>query len=82
MNGIQKETLKQMSLEDMVKGIIDMIYDMRKDSEEYWAKQPPKCAKQFVKVKHVKIAGAIIIAYLVGSGVISFTTALRIFPFL
>jgi len=57
MNGIDKESLKEMSLNDMVRGLIDMVYHMQESAEKYREEQPPKCAKRFVQIRHVKIAG-------------------------
>jgi len=82
MNGIDKETLKQMNLDGMVKGLIDMIYHMHEENQKFWIEQPPKCQKTFIKVKHVKIASALIVAYLVGAKVISWAWAIKLFPFL
>ena len=82
MNGIDKESLKNMSLNDMVRGLIDMVYNMHESNEKFFKEQPPVCAKKFVKVKHVKIAGVIIIFSLLFGGAIKLASAFRLLPFL
>ena len=82
MNGIDKETLKQMNLDGMVKGLIDMVYRLHEINEKFVIEQPAKCKKHFVQVKHVKIVGALVIAYLVGAKVVSWAWAIKLFPFL
>ena len=82
MNGIDKESLKNMSLNDMVRGLIDMVYNMHESNEKFFKEQPPVCAKRFVQVKHVKIAGVAIVAFLLGYSALTWPEVLRLIPFL
>ena len=82
MNGIDKESLKNMSLEDMARGIIDMVYSMHESNEKFFESQPPKCSKKFVQVRHVKIAGIAIVSFLLGYSALTWPQVLRFIPFL
>ena len=82
MNGIDRETLKDMSLNDMVRGLIDMVYEMNTANKEFFKDQPPKCSKLFLQIKHVKIAGIALVALLIGLGVLSWQTIFKFLPFL
>ena len=82
MNGVEKDTLKDMSYHDKVNGLIDMVYELHKASLEYLKGQPEKCGKKFIKVRYVKVAGAIIILSLLFGGAIKLATAFRLLPFL
>ena len=79
---IEKDTLKKMSYHDKVNGLIDMVYELHRVSLDYLEKQPGKCQKQFLQVRHVKIAGVILIGSLVIGGAIKLATGLKLIPFL
>jgi hypothetical protein len=82
MNGIDKDSLKEMSLQDMVRGLIDMVYNLHRENEQFFKDQPPICKKKFVQIKHVKIAGCIIIGSLILGGIIRWELGLKLIPFM
>jgi hypothetical protein len=80
MNGIDKDSLKNMSLDDMVRGLIDMVYNLHKENEQFFKDQPPICRKRFVQIRHVKIAGITLIAFLLGCGILTWADVISIIP--
>ena len=44
--------------------------------------QPPKCAKKFLQIRHVKIAGIVLISILIGYGALSWKAIFKFLPFL
>jgi hypothetical protein len=80
MNGIDKDSLKEMNLNDMVRGLIDMVYNLHKENETFFKDQPPICKKRFVQVRHVKIAGITLVAFLLGCGILTWADVISIIP--
>ncbi len=79
---IDKDSLKNMSLNDMVRGLIDMVYSLDKANEKFFKEQPPVCAKKFVQVRHVKMAGSAVVFFLLGYSALTWPQILKLIPFL
>ena len=82
MNGLEKDTLKGMSYHDKVNGLIDMVYELHKASLGYLKNQPEECGKKFLQLKHVKMAGVIVLCSLFIGGIIRLAVWLKLIPFL
>ena len=58
--------------------IMEHVVDTVKDLKSSFGEQPKICQKKFVQYRHVKIAGLIILAFLLGAGWLTWPLALRL----
>jgi hypothetical protein len=87
INGTSKESYLKVAKDpearasvqfDMMEHVVDKVNDL----VLAFGGQPEKCGKKFVKVKHLKIAGIIVLSSLFFGGVIRLAVWLKLIPFL
>ena len=75
MNGVQRDTFLQIASDKKAAGL---IYDALSEIHTSVKDQPVICHGKFVHKRHVKVAGLVILAFLLGAGVLTYPTVMRL----